>query len=78
MTYDALVTRAVRAFDDEYHRVFPRGGDAGDHAEATRCGIEAVLEVSFAAAAQTLQSVVDPERSYFFETGLIEDERDAA
>lgn len=38
-----LAERAYWAFRDEYARVFPSGGDAQDHEEATRSGIGAVL-----------------------------------
>jgi hypothetical protein len=41
---DADVDRAVDIFHAEYRRVFPRGGDAQDHDEAVRAGIEALRE----------------------------------
>jgi hypothetical protein len=44
MTLDHdLVERAHHAYRDEYRKNFPAGGDAGDDAEACRCGVEAVL-----------------------------------
>jgi len=40
---DRLIEAAATTFHAEYGRIFPSGGDAQDHDEATRAGVEAVL-----------------------------------
>lgn len=54
---DVLVEQAHSVFRDEYHRIFPSGGDEGDHEEAVRSAVAAVLEF------QT-QRIVEWLRSY--------------
>jgi hypothetical protein len=51
-----MIERAYEAFREEYARSFPQGGDEADHADATRCGIEAVL-ASCEGCAQTYKAL---------------------
>lgn len=39
----ALLEAAAEQFDAAYAASFPAGGDAADHDEAKRCGVEAVV-----------------------------------
>lgn len=65
--------QAADIFRDEYRRNFPVSGDAQDHDEATRCGVEAVL-LAVAATSETGGPMIGETKPYRYEVSCWKDD----